>query len=184
VLEELDKKPGEVELPELVEDLELSGYLGALDVTALAKKKFTEDDAAPNGSSIVLLAEYDRHKVLLCGDAFPSDVAGAVQRLTGSERLKVSAIKAPHHGSRRNNSNALYSAISAEHFLISTNGARFKHPDLEGIARMLLNNKPEGRTTLHFNYRSPFNTVWDAAEIRNDWMYDTNYPSEGITVNL
>jgi hypothetical protein len=49
---------------------------------------------------------------------------------------------------------------------------------------MLLNNKPDGRTTLHFNYRSPFNTVWDADGTRNDWEYDTNYPSEGITVYL
>jgi hypothetical protein len=182
-LEELDKKPGEVELPEL-EDLELSGYLGALDVRTLAKKKSKEDDAAPNGSSIVLLAEYDQQKILLCGDAFPSEVAEAVKRLPGGPPLEVTAIKAPHHGSRRNNSNALYSAISADHFLISTNGAQFKHPDPEGIARMLVNNKPAGRRTLHFNYRSRFNTVWDSPETRSNWNYDTHYPAEGVTVVL
>lgn len=183
-LAELKKKPGELTLlePES-EDTDAAAYLGGLDVQSLAKRQFTEDKGAPNGSSIVLLAEYDGQRVLLCGDAFPSGIAAAVKRIDDGGRLNLTAVKAPHHGSRKNNSNELYSSLSAKHFLLSTNGAHFKHPDPEAIARMLY-NKGSDWAILHFNYRSQFNTIWDAAAMAKDWKYEARYPAEGLVLSL
>ncbi|HET9225371.1 MAG TPA: MBL fold metallo-hydrolase, partial [Thermoanaerobaculia bacterium] len=83
--------------PELV----AKDYLGGkIDVRALAESKFVEDDGAPNGSSIAVLAEYCGRCVLFGADAFPSVIERSVDRLGG--RLNLDAFKVCHHGSQRN----------------------------------------------------------------------------------
>src|SRR5262249_13186011 len=130
------------------------GWLGAVNVEALATSEFKEDRAAANGSSIVLLIEFEGQRCLLAADAIPSDVTAALFRvpgLSGQRRISLSACKVPHHGSKNNNSNDLYQMIDSPVFLVSTNGNRYEHPDAEGIARILYNKKE--RASLLFNYQ-------------------------------
>ena len=93
--------------PELGADFEqLAGQPPATaadvqDLDSLARRNFTEDTAKPNGTSIVVLAEYAGIKVLLCADAHPTVVQRSLSRLVrDDEPLAVAAFKLPHHGSR------------------------------------------------------------------------------------
>ena len=163
------------------------GWLGELNVEALAKSDFIEDHAAANGSSIALLIEFEGLRCLLAADCIPSDLTAALARLPHAQeqgRVDLTACKVPHHGSRFNNSNELYQKISSGLFLVSTNGARFQHPDPEGIARILY-NKPS-RATLLFNYLSDFNRIWNSESLQNDYAYQIRFPAEqpGIKVEL
>ena len=163
------------------------GYLGGIDVQALADSQFEEDTSPANGSSIVVLAEYDGHRCLLAADTFPSTIVSALARLpdqTGS-RAKLSLVKVPHHGSMNNNSSTLYRMIDCPRYLISTNGARHGHPHPEGVARVLANKS--GHADLYFNYRSDFNKMWLDEGARTEFDYTPHFPDEsarGIRVEL
>lgn len=64
--------------------------LSPLNVEALARKPFIEDNAEPNGASIAFLAEFGGRRVLLGADAHPGSAGGGTFRsrtpyLTDSE---------------------------------------------------------------------------------------------------
>jgi hypothetical protein len=137
------------------------GLLGVTpDLDALLKKQFIKDQAAPNGSSIAFLAEYEGKSALFLADAHPNVVCNSIRRVCaerGIARLPVNAVKISHHGSKRNTSAALLKLIQCPSYLISTNGDQFKHPDKECIARIVRFGNPE---RLYFNYRSEFTKPW------------------------
>jgi len=155
------------------------GYLGAIDLHTLASAEFEEDTSSANGSSIVVVAEYEGKRCLFAADAFPSKVTAGLKRLAGTDSpVHLEAVKIPHHGSQKNNSNELYSAIDSRTFLVSTDGSKHEHPNLEAIAR-ILDTKKRQQVQLIFNYRSDFNLVWDDDKLRGDNKYTTLYPPDG-----
>ncbi len=165
-------------------------YLGKVpssseDVEQLAATPFDSDDTAPNGSSIAVLAEFGGHALLLGADAHAPVLQQAVELLCherGVERLALDAFKLPHHGSQNNLSNELLQRLQCSHFLVSTSGARFNHPDREAIARVIQNGRSTKRpATLWFNHRTPepLNAVWDKAALKAKYGYSTVYPAEG-----
>lgn len=161
-------------LPPYVEGDEIES-MGALDVDALADAGFSEDRAAPNGSSISLLAEYRGKRLLLAADAHPSTLLPAIRRLARRKpRLALTAFKLPHHASKNNVSRELIESVTCANYLVSTNGAQFKHPDREAIARVV--KYGDENCTLHFNYRTKFNSMWDDALLQEDWSYRARYP--------
>jgi len=153
------------------------GYLGAIDVHELAQQPFAEDTSAANGSSIIIVAEYDKKKCLLAADAFPSKIAAGLNRFrNGGGRCPFDAVKVPHHGSQHNNSNELYQGIDSPVFLISTDGSKHEHPDQEAIARILDNKRR--KVKLVFNYASDFNSVWNSEKLKGSARYTTCYASD------
>jgi hypothetical protein len=76
--------------------------LGPLNIAKLAEAAFKEDNTAPNGSSIAVLAEYEGKRLLLTGDAHPSVMAATLERLgyTRETPLAVDVLKLSHHGSQ------------------------------------------------------------------------------------
>lgn len=134
----------------------------ALDLEVLAGS-VTKVDAAPaNGSSIAFLLEHKGASVLLAADAFPTVLSPALQALARHRQqpggLSVDAIKLSHHGSKGNVTTELLKSVHAEHYIVSTNGAIFKHPDDEAIARVVLNGGR--RHNLWFNYRNERSLRW------------------------
>ena len=158
------------------------------DLTLLAAKPSVNDDSTPNGSSIALLLEHRGASVLLGADAFGSVLTAgltALARHRGLEVLNVDAVKVPHHGSRANVSRALVKAVPARHYLVSTNGDTFHHPDDEAIARIVV-GAPTG-ATLWFNYRTPRTARWDDAALRAEHGYTVRYPEDdmnGVVLTL
>ena len=142
------------------------------DVKSLADRPFEPDNATPNGSSIVVLLEYDGRRCLFAADSHPDVLESGIDRLLaeeGSTRLKLDALKVPHHGSRHNNSVTLYKKLNCRCYLVSTNGNRFQHPHAEAIARII---QYGGRgVRLFFNYDSEFTRVWDNHELKRRYGY-------------
>lgn len=159
------------------------GFLGA-DVELLAQARFKEDATEANGSSIAFLAEFEGKRVLFSGDAHPTVLVDSLQRPPfRGEVQPVDAFKLPHHGSAKNVSVPMLEAYPARRYLVSTTGARFKHPDPEAIARVVVNGSGQGRE-LCFNCESEFNREWAGSERQDDYGYTTRYgqPGEGLAV--
>lgn len=99
---------------------------------------FCEDNSISNASSIAILLEYKRKKVLLLGDAVPSDIIKSLTELGYSKenKLYVDVMKISHHGSKNSTSIELLSLIKCEQFIICTDGHKYHHPDKETIARI------------------------------------------------
>ncbi|WP_325422055.1 ComEC/Rec2 family competence protein [Aquabacterium sp.] len=141
----------------------------------LATTATANDGAAPNGSSIAFLAEFGGRSVLFGADAFPTVLYPALLRLARQRAglppdtdpaqvppLLVDVFKLPHHGSRANVALPLFDLLRADHYLVSTSGHRFRHPDAEAMARVITRGRPaDGRRhTLWFNHVSATTRRW------------------------
>ena len=152
------------------------------DVVELAAERFESDSTAANGSSIAVLAEFGGKAVLLGGDAHAPVLQQAVELLCAQRQIKtlpLTAFKLPHHGSQNNLSNGLLALLKCKHYLVSSSGARFNHPDRQAIARVIEHGRKTGlASTLHFNYRSPepLNAVWSKAALKQKYGYAAVYP--------
>jgi beta-lactamase superfamily II metal-dependent hydrolase len=153
------------------------------DVPWLADVKnrpFKEDTAAPNGSSIAVLAEFAGKRVLLGADAHPSLLEQAIQTLLrdsgNAKKLRLDAFKVSHHGSQNNLSPALLRLIDCRNYLVSTNGAVFSHPDRVAIARIIQNGGRQPH--LWFNYRSADNEVWAKPALQTKYHYTATYAAK------
>jgi beta-lactamase superfamily II metal-dependent hydrolase len=175
VLERLQKSRLKIEDDVLGEDDNL------IDVKELAESASSLDGSEPNGSSIAVLAEYQGKKCLLTGDAFAPVVQSAVERLLEDEeegtKLKVNLCKLAHHGSRRNVTTGMLKLLDCKHYLFSTNGDKFKHPDREGVARVI--QSAGKNASLYFNYKTKFNDMWDDEKLTAKHKYKTIYPDDG-----
>jgi len=150
------------------------------NVEKLANSKFSPDSSKPNGSSIAFLAEYGGKRVLFSGDAHASVLKSSIAKLldeTGDERLKLDAFKMPHHGSRANVSTDFIKMLDCQHFLVSTSGAQFKHPDGEAMARVVVHGGEQ--PILHFNYRTKYNEFWGKAAVQKKFGHRTQFPAKG-----
>ncbi len=156
-------------------------------VAELADSDFHTDTTKPNATSIAFVAEFEGRSCLFTGDAQMPVLVPAVRRLCaerGVQRLQIDVLKLPHHGSKANISVELLDLLDCGGYVASSSGAKFGHPDPEAIARVIVHggDKP----TLHFNYRTKFNDMWDSTELRFKFKYKTAYPDggDGIVVDL
>lgn len=159
------------------------GFLGD-DVELLAQAPFKEDKTPANGASIAFLAEYAGKRVLFGADAHPSVLVESLQRPPFKGRPQaVEAFKLPHHGSAKNVSVPMLEAFPARRYLVSTTGARFKHPNAEALARLVVNREGDD-VVLCFNCESDFNRDWGEAARREQFGYRTEYgtPGQGLRV--
>jgi beta-lactamase superfamily II metal-dependent hydrolase len=169
--------------PEEVKTAEGFELLGAPDVQSLAAEPFQEDDAEANGSSIAMLMEFEGRRVLLAGDAHPGVMTAAIRRLAGGGKLAVDACKLPHHGSKANVNRQFLQALDCRKWLFSSNGAQFRHPDRQAVARVITWGGAEPE--LIFNYRTKYNDIWDSHLLREQHRYAASYPSadaDGVVV--
>jgi hypothetical protein len=76
--------------------------------------------------------------------------------------------------------------LDCPHWLFSTNGDKFQHPDPLIIARILTSRRGED-SLLFFNYRSKESAVWDAPKLQKEFHYEPFFPkskSGGIAIEL
>lgn len=167
-------------------DAELT--LGPGDLTDQLRQLLKgKDSSTANGSSIAFLAEFHGKRCLFLGDAHMSVICDSLRRLGASEDtpLVVNAVKLSHHGSKHNITPEFLQLIDAKHYLVSTNGDRFRHPDKEAIEAIIQGSRR--KPWLWFNYRSPYTECWEAASRRHGAEYATRYPKrgeQGIVVKL
>ncbi len=158
------------------------------DLAAIAAEKTPKDTSVPNGSSIAFLLEHRGASVVLGADAFGT-VLGAglagVAAARGAATLEVDAFKLPHHGSKGNVLEALVKVAPAKHYLVSSNGDTFHHPDDQAVARVVVDAPPGA--TVWFNYRNARTERWDDKALRTKHGYHTRYPDDparGVVLEL
>ena len=130
--------------------------LGRAKLPDLARRRSAVDRSEANGSSIAFVLDIAdggvTRRLLLAGDAHPDLLVAGIDHLRdGDERLQVDLCKLPHHASSHNVTTGLVERLDCRHWLISTNGRRFHHPNKEALARVILSNPG---STLYGNYRS------------------------------
>jgi beta-lactamase superfamily II metal-dependent hydrolase len=159
---------------------------GPIDLDTLAAEAFHEDTAPANGSSIAFLAEYDGRRVLFAADAHPGRLIQSIDTLVGpGNKLALDVCKLSHHGSNHNTSPDLIDRLDCTRYLISTNGARFKHPHRPAMAR-IIKHGTQGKELI-FNYRSDYTVIWDDEDLKAEGSYSTTYPpagSAGIVIDV
>ena len=162
--------------------------LGPPNVEKLAAEDFSEDGAAPNGTSIAFLAEFKGKRVLFGADAHPNVLENSLRRLGFSEqnRLPLALYKVAHHGSKANTSKSLLKILDCTRFAFSTDGTRNSHPNPQTIAR-ILKNDPGRLKTLYFNFRQEFAADWEVANLKSKWKYQCVLPpagQEGLRIDI
>lgn len=137
------------------------------------------DDSKSNGSSIAVLAVYDKKGALFAADAHKDVLEKALKKLAAvDKKLKLDLFKIPHHGSTKNISNTLLKLIECSNFFISTNGGTPEqhNPDKEAIAKIIMNSKKPAN--LFFNYKTIYNDMWDDQNLKNELDYQTHYGTD------
>lgn len=119
--------------------------------------KWKEDDSIENGSSISVLTEYNGKKILWLADSHPTDIVNSLENLGFNQDNKIVCdwVKVTHHGSKGNNSDALYSLIECNNYFFSVNGENNHNlPSKECIARILKNDRRpvNSKYKFHFTY--------------------------------
>jgi hypothetical protein len=167
----------------------LDNYLGAGGtLRALADRTTPSDDSAANASSITLLLERDGSSVLLTGDATPEPLGNALDAVLaqrGGTTLHVDAYKLPHHGSARNVTRDTVERVTAETYLVSTDGSFFRHPDEAAMARVL--EYGTRGSTLAFNHRTETTSPWAEPPLVDAYQHRVVYPeraSDGACIVL
>lgn len=148
-----------------------------IDIDALAASPFKRDTAPPNGASIAVLATHAGKSILLGGDAHEDVLLASLNALREGDRpLRIDAFKVPHHGSQNNLSVALLEAMKCKHYLISTNGSYFHHPDPVAMSRLVKYGGPDHH--IWFNYRTEKTEIWNDLAWKADYGYQLHFPSE------
>jgi beta-lactamase superfamily II metal-dependent hydrolase len=157
---------------------------GADRLRVAAQRKFVPDDTPANGSSIVVVAEYQGKRALLTGDAYAAEIEAGIDRYLDTlnprpARLKLQVVKLAHHGSKHNTSLPMLAKLDCDRYLVSTSGAIFKHPDDDAIARVITAHG--GDVELGFNYDVPTTRGWKDPALQHDQAYPftTRYPPNG-----
>ena len=159
-----------------------------VDLAAIAAEQTSKDGSVPNGSSIALLIEHRGASLVLGADAFGTVLGAGLAGLAAARDvpvLPVDAFKLPHHGSKSNVLEALVQIAPAQHYVVSSNGDTFHHPDDQAVARVVMHAPPGA--TLWFNYRNPRTERWDDPALRAQHGHRTRYPDDpagGVVLEL
>ena len=122
--------------------------------TEAALAAFT-DTSVPNLSSVVVLAEVGKKRILFTGDARGDKVLEGLElvgvlKADGKSKTHVDILKCPHHGSDRNIDPIFFRRITADHYIFSGNGEH-GNPERETL-QMLLDERGDEDITIHLTY--------------------------------
>lgn len=190
VLRDAGMEPGDVDeaLRRLAERQDLAALEAIADVQGGRKRKL--DSSVANGASTVLLVEHEGHSLLLTGDAHGPVLAQGLRRLLrerGGERLSVDVFKLPHHASRGNVTADVLSLVETSRYVVSTNGARYRHPDPEALDLVLAQPHDGDDVELLFNCRSATTEPWADERSQRRLGYSAVFPEDadrGLVVTL
>ena len=130
-----------------------------------AVASFTDSSVA-NLSSIVVLAEANGKRILLTGDARGDKILLGLEKiglLRPGGKMKVDALKMPHHGSDRNMEKIFLERVVADHYVFSGDGEH-GNPERKTF-EMLRDARKDDNFLIHLTY--PLEEI-DAGR-KEDW---------------
>ena len=155
------------------------------DLEKIMETLYEADDSVTNGSSIAFVLETGEKRILFLGDAHAETIEQSLIGLYGEEKTPIDfdVVKLSHHGSFNNNSPKLLSMIASDRWLISTNGDKYRHPDISTLVHIITQNTG---CQLFFNYKLPVGDELCKVEYHKKQSFEVVKPedSEGITVTI
>ena len=114
------------------------------------------DTSVANLSSVVVLAEVGKKRMLLTGDARGDKVLEGLElvgllKKDGKSTIHVDILKGPHHGSNRNVEQIFFERITADHYVFSGNGEH-GNPQRETLEMLLAARGDTNDYTVHLTY--------------------------------
>jgi hypothetical protein len=122
------------------------------EVGKAALAAFTDTSVA-NLSSIVLVAETKKKRILLTGDARGDKILEGLEKaqlLKPGGKMHLDILKVPHHGSDRNMATVFFERVTADHYVFSGDGEH-GNPECETL-QMLLDARGDSEFTVHLTY--------------------------------
>jgi hypothetical protein len=113
------------------------------------------DESPTNLSSLVMLVEIGKRKILLTGDARGDDIVEGFKdaKLGGKLPMKLDVLKMPHHGSDRNMTEKFLQSFPANHYVISADG-KYGNPDCDAV-KAIVQVRGNERYKIHFTNKVP-----------------------------
>lgn len=111
------------------------------DIDSYANSKYEKDSSLANKTSFSFLIKCNNKSFLMLGDAHIETVLDWLNKK--DKVLSVDAIKVSHHGSKFNIKKEFLELMDCNKYLISTNGKKHHHPDIETLARIAKFSKKE-----------------------------------------
>jgi hypothetical protein len=110
------------------------------------------DGSVYNLSSIVMLAQMKRKRVLLTGDARGDDILDGLRSAGLLKRapLHVDVLKLPHHGSDRNVETDFFRRVVADHYVVSGDGTH-GNPEIATL-QMISEARDDDDFVVHMTY--------------------------------
>lgn len=113
------------------------------------------DTSVANLSSLVVLAEVEKKRILFTGDARGDKVLEGLElvgllKADGESKLDIDILKGPHHGSDRNVEPIFFRRIVAKHYVFSGNG-EYGNPERDTL-QMLRDERGDDDFTVHLTY--------------------------------
>lgn len=127
-----------------------------MSLSDFLKEDYSPDTTVVNGSSISFIIEFNNKKLLFLADSHSNDIENGIKKIIKTRKdfnCYFDCVKISHHGSKNNTSPSLLELFDSDVFLVSTDGAKHNHPDLETIARIVCRESKYKRN-LYFNYQS------------------------------
>ena len=117
-----------------------------------------KDYSVPNLSSIALHIRHLGRTALLTGDARGDHLIEgleATKLLVTGANMKVDVFKLPHHGSNQNSPPSLFDRVRADHYVISADGIKHKHPSPETLNWLVESRTKDEIYTIHLTNAIP-----------------------------
>jgi hypothetical protein len=112
------------------------------------------DTSVPNLSSLVLIAEAGKKRILLTGDARGDKILDGLELIGALKKngsMHVEILKMPHHGSDRNIDRVFFERITADHYVLSGDGEH-GNPERETFEMLLAERSVNDDFTMHLTY--------------------------------
>ncbi|WP_448030894.1 hypothetical protein [Bradyrhizobium liaoningense] len=136
------------------------------------------DESPTNLSSLVMLVEINRRRILLTGDARGDDIVDGFKDVGRELPLKLDILKMPHHGSNRNITEKFLESFPAKHYVISADG-KYGNPDSDTIENIVA-TRGDGDYTLHFT-NDVSGLKAQLAKLKKKWSFEFEIRSKGAT---
>jgi len=142
IVEECAGRESKFRVPGFPKEIEGTVYLPLRKMVGVIKQTIKNGefglDKFPNinDASIAVAFEFNGNKILLAGDASPTQWNEHKRQMTshGIYSLDVNCLKAMHHGSKYNNTNPIFkyvfSSINNKTLIISADGVSHPHPEI------------------------------------------------------
>lgn len=117
------------------------------------------DNSVFNLSSIIVMAESpgtdgNPRRMLLTGDARGDHILEGLEeaKLMKDGMCHVDLLKLPHHGSNRNMEASFFKKVTADHYVVSSNGDKFDNPDQDTLEWLVAARKGSKPFTVYLTY--------------------------------